>query len=244
MPRWCRNCAKSQPDEAEACSYCGAALPLEAHPPPGPTPPLSLHQYSNRLFNRQFEGHSIPLWGWLLIAVVIPLAVVVVTVALDGRLPGFIAQLPVVPWTNSNNIAATAVEVKASPVMQVSITSRSLIPSVTPTPTATQRPTINTANPEQLRDMLHKSWIIFDWPAAISTLEALLKVDPENSEYRAKLYAAHISYGQMLVTSGQNERAATEFLAASNVYPDGIEARQWLVVLTPTAEPGPSKTPE
>jgi hypothetical protein len=244
MARWCRNCAKSQPDEAELCSYCGVALPPEAHHPPGSTPPLSLHQYSNRSFNRQFDTHSIPLWGWLLIAVVIPLAAVAVTVALNGQLPGNIAQLPFTLWTNSNNTAVTAVVVKTPPVVQISITSRYPIPSVTPTPTATQRPTINTANPEQLRDMLHKSWIVFDWPAAINTLEALLKADPENSEYRAKLYAAHINYGQMLLNSGQSERAATEFLAASNIYPAGIEAKQWLAVLTPTAGTTPSITPQ
>jgi tetratricopeptide (TPR) repeat protein len=167
-------------------------------------------------------------------AVVVPLVTIAVIASLQGKLPNLLDSLSIAQATNSKIAAATPLPVTPPTVRQAVPAVPSLIPSGTPTPTATP-------NPQQLIALLGTAWFNADWPLVIKTLDALLKIAPDNQEYKSKLYTAHLNYSQQLLAAGQNDRGVEELLAAQKTDPTDDEAKRLIAALTATPTPNPGQ---
>lgn len=111
--------------------------------------------------------------------------------------------------------------------------------SVTPTPTLTTE--------EQLEQRLDEAWEAGDWEEAISLIEQILAINPDDDVVTEKLYAAHVNYGHQLASEGRLEEAKEEFKRALAIKPDGEEAIAGLRqlaggTLSPTPTPSPQYT--
>lgn len=104
-------------------------------------------------------------------------------------------------------------------------------PSNTPTATVTMTPTAS------LAEQIEAAWGASDWPQVILLLKRGSPVDND------KLYAAYYNYCQQLLASGNRGAAAVQCQNALDAKPDGAEARQAILALTPTAtRPPPTAT--
>ncbi len=106
---------------------------------------------------------------------------------------------------------------------------------VIPTPTLTAE--------EQLVKRLDKEWEAENWEEAISLIEQVLALNPDDEEMTEKLYAAHVNYGYALITEGRLEEAKEEFSLALVIKPGGAEATAGLQQLA-GGTPPPTPPPE
>lgn len=72
-----------------------------------------------------------------------------------------------------------------------------------------------------------------DWPQVLSILIQLEALQGRTPKVAEKLYAAHVNYAETLLRNGYRLEAAGEFNNALEVNPDGGEAKQELLSLTP-----------
>ena len=106
--------------------------------------------------------------------------------------------------------------------------------AVTPTPTLTVD--------EQLAERLDEEWEAENWEEAISLLEQILAINPDDADMTEKLYTAHVNYGYKLAAEGRLEEAKEEFSVALVIKPGGAEAMAGLQQLaggTPALTPTP-----
>jgi tetratricopeptide (TPR) repeat protein len=114
--------------------------------------------------------------------------------------------------------------------------------AATPPPTLTVK--------EQLEQRLDEAWTAENWEEAISLIEQILAINPDDDDMTAKLYTAHVNYGRELAAERRLDEAKEEFTRALAIKPDGAEAIAGLRELadktlppTPTATPSPTPTP-
>ena len=76
----------------------------------------------------------------------------------------------------------------------------------------------------------------------------MIHIDPGYADLRARLYAAHVNFGNALLAQGKTAAALLEFQTALAVNPQGAEAlaavrnlQQSPATVTPTAVPDPQK---
>ena len=84
---------------------------------------------------------------------------------------------------------------------------------------------------------LDVAWAQSDWPTAISTLTRLRGLEPDNSDYRDKVYAAQVQYADVLIDNGSTAAAVEQLQRAATLDPDRGEAPARLMALTPTPVP-------
>lgn len=113
---------------------------------------------------------------------------------------------------------------------------------------ATPPPTLTVA--EQLERRLDEAWAAQNWKEAISLIEQILAINPDDEDMTAKLYTAHVNYGRKLAAERRLEEAKEEFTRALAIKPEGAEALAGLRELadktlpsTPTLTATPSPTP-
>jgi tetratricopeptide (TPR) repeat protein len=115
---------------------------------------------------------------------------------------------------------------------------------------ATPPPTLTVE--EQLEQRLDEAWAAEDWEEAISLIEQILAINPDDDDMTAKLYTAHVNYGRKLAAERRLEEAKEEFIRALAIKPEGEEALAGLRELagetlpstpTPTATPSPTPSP-
>lgn len=107
-----------------------------------------------------------------------------------------------------------------------------------PAPTApppTARPTKTPTADEKGATLWYKVDLAWgnDWPQVLNLLIQLEALQGRTPKVAEKLYAAHVNYGQLLLQSGYRVEAEGEFNNALAVNPDGGEAKQELLSLTP-----------
>lgn len=81
------------------------------------------------------------------------------------------------------------------------------------------------------------AWTKYDWPAAITGLEQVVKLSPNSLEYKKKLYDALMTYGFQLLAAGDRSAAGIQFGKAKELDPSRPEAPTHMAALTPTAIP-------
>ncbi len=84
---------------------------------------------------------------------------------------------------------------------------------------------------------LDVAWAQSDRPTAISTLTRLRGLEPDNSDYRDKVYAAQVQYADVLIDNGSTAAAVEQLQRAATLDPDRGEAPARLMALTPTPVP-------
>jgi hypothetical protein len=176
---------------------------------------------------------------------------------------------PRAPVANSSEEAALSVATVVPPVeteippTQVPPTpvSPTLVPStqVPPTPVPpTQAPAGGNVTRDQqvidageaeavpatdaLVQQLDRAWAAEDWPSVISALSDLRALEPDNSEYKDKLYAAYVNWADQLLASGDKNGAAIQLGSAVQTDPSRSDGEARLLALTPTPVP-PTSTP-
>jgi tetratricopeptide (TPR) repeat protein len=77
---------------------------------------------------------------------------------------------------------------------------------------------------------------------SIALLQEILRIDPNNADARQKLYAKLVARGQQQLGSGSRDEAKKTLASAVDTNPSGVEARQLLSSLNPTATPLPPPT--
>ncbi|MBC7235167.1 MAG: hypothetical protein H5T69_04955 [Chloroflexi bacterium] len=100
-------------------------------------------------------------------------------------------------------------------------------------------PTAPDTTPEsitQLKADLDAAWEAQDWPQVLVVLPKLLNYSPDDAELLDKLYAARVNYGYQLLSQGQEQQAATQFLLALEIKPNGAEALDALQKLSRAPE--------
>jgi tetratricopeptide (TPR) repeat protein len=115
---------------------------------------------------------------------------------------------------------------------------------------ATPPPTLTVE--EQLEQRLEEAWAAENWEEAISLIEQILAINPDDEDMTEKLYTAHVNYGRKLAAERRLEEAKEEFIRALAIKPDGEEALAGLRELagetlpstpTPTVTPSPTPSP-
>jgi LysM repeat protein len=108
--------------------------------------------------------------------------------------------------------------------------------SVTPTPTLSAE--------QQIVAQLHSAWATEDWDQVLNLLQQLLASDPDNPDYKQKLYAAYVNQGYQLAGQNRLEEAKEAFVRALAVQPGGEEAEAGLAVLAGATYPSSTPEPE
>jgi hypothetical protein len=101
------------------------------------------------------------------------------------------------------------------------------LPLVTDTPTPLNRDL-------QLWAQVDEAWNN-DWPRVVGALRELEAIEGRTPRWVDKTYAAYYNYGEQLLSQGLTLEAAGTFSNALEIRPDGVEARQALLTLTPQA---------
>ncbi|MBI5877184.1 MAG: serine/threonine protein kinase [Chloroflexi bacterium] len=122
-----------------------------------------------------------------------------------------------------------------------STTSTQLMPTATAKPLATS--TATQTDQRRVAELMAKVDLVWgkDWAQTVDLLKQARTVDPTDATINDQLYAAMYNYGQFYLNAGKVAEAITWFEFAASFKPDGTEARQALLSLTPT--PSPSPTP-
>jgi len=114
---------------------------------------------------------------------------------------------------------------------------------------ATPPPTLTVE--EQLEQRLDEAWAAENWAEAISLIEQILSISPDDEDMTEKLYTAHVNYGRKLAAERRLEEAKEEFTRALAIKPDGQEALAGLRELadktlppTPTPTATPTSQPQ
>lgn len=112
------------------------------------------------------------------------------------------------------------------------------VPTVTPiyTPSASERAAVLLAD-------VDAPWSRGDWPQVIELLKQALNLDSSNQDVKQKLYVAYYNLGRSLLAQGRKAEAIVQFQSALQVNPNGAEAQQELLNLTPTPTKAPTKIP-
>ena len=110
--------------------------------------------------------------------------------------------------------------------------------ALNPSPVDSQPATESTLVPPerdaQLWAQVDESWN-GDWTRVVGALQQIEAIEGRTPRWVDKTYAAYYNYGELLLSRGLKLEAAGSFSNALQVKPDGIEARQALVALTPAA---------
>jgi tetratricopeptide (TPR) repeat protein len=113
----------------------------------------------------------------------------------------------------------------------------------------------------ELQRSLEAALAAGQWEEAIRLLARLRLLQPEDATLTARLYTAHITWGEELIAQGQYQKAVVQFNLALGAKPDGPEALDGLqranallaaspapapaaTVEQPAAPPAPGPTPE
>ncbi|MBI5877186.1 MAG: protein kinase [Chloroflexi bacterium] len=183
-------------------------------------------------------GRRIPVWvpaGVLGALLVIVITLFVASFSRPPELTNSPTSQPFViqPTGNAPGVATTPAVPSLAPTV--------LPPTTTSTPTSTPTRTASEKSAALLVEV-DRVWGR-DWPQVIGLLSQAYQTDASNLEIRDKLYVAYYNYGQALLSQGALNEAVQQFQKALGMKPDGIEARQALLALTPTSTPKPVSTP-
>ncbi len=254
----CPKCGTRLRPGAAFCSRCGHRLEVAPPPPPvappppapapvgpgpyAPPPPPPPVSYvpsptpaSPGLIDKLAEPQT---RKWIVIggaAVILFICVLITIVSVISSVTeGTPTPLP--PPTS------VAEQVSPTPLPPTSIPA---LPADTPMPIATDTlaPAVSVPTPtpgSNNRQRLDEAWARGDWPEAIRLLEENRGLDLPLTEVMAKLYEAHVKYGQALMGQGRLGEAEEQFNKALEVNPDGEEAKAGLQQITGlTASPTP-----
>ena len=159
----------------------------------------------------------------------------------DGRTePNSTTSQPptmILAFLSSRTVQRVLLAIPAAIVLFALIRSAPLDPLMMP---GNPPPTYDARDPNALCADLNSAWDN-DWPRVIDFLTQARGIDPTNQAVADKLYAAYYNYGQSLTQQGNRAAAVTQFQNALSVNPNGDEARQALLNLTPTPAPSPTK---
>ncbi len=195
-----------------------------------PSPQQGKTAYEARMFRLQAEGDAANLAHF-------------VALIKEAALPGYVLSNVSITDGGKSRRLGMDITLYTSPFASAAIgTAVPLTPSAPAgsQPAATPTPTLTAL--QVLLQRLDVAWAAGDWVTAISVIDQIRAVDPQNADMPQKLYVALVNYGRQLAAGGRLEEAKAAFGRALVINPNGSEAAEGLLALaggSPTSTPTP-----